>query len=64
VEALHLKTVEPERVSTTFYVNPLVAVFAGWLMAHEPVTLQMIIAAVVILLGVLMINLRVPKYPK
>lgn len=56
-----LKTVEPAKVSTNFYVNPVVAVFAGWLVVNETVTLQMIIAALVILLGVAVINIRLPR---
>ena len=36
------KTVEPAKVGTNFYVNPVIAVFAGWLVAGETVTLQMV----------------------
>ena len=57
-----LKTVEPAKVSTNFYVNPVIAIFAGWLVADEPVTLQMVIAAGVILLGVAVINIRLPRF--
>ncbi|GIK63922.1 MAG: drug/metabolite exporter YedA [Chloroflexota bacterium] len=55
-----LKTVEPAKVSTNFYVNPVIAVFMGWLLADENVTLFMIIATVVILLGVAVINIKLP----
>lgn len=53
-----LKTVEPAKVSTNFYVNPVIAVFAGWLVGGETVTVQMLIAAGVILLGVAVINIK------
>ncbi len=55
-----LKTVEPARVSTNFYVNPVIAVFMGWLVADENVTLPMIIATIVILAGVAVINTKLP----
>ena len=56
-----LKTVEPAKVSTNFYVNPVIAVFVGWLVAGETVTLQMVVAAGVILLDVAVINTRLPE---
>ena len=33
-----LKAVSPAKASTYAYVNPIVAVFLGWAIAHEPVT--------------------------
>jgi drug/metabolite transporter (DMT)-like permease len=56
-----LKTVEPAKATTNFYVNPVVAVFAGWLVLDEAVTTTMILAALVILLGVAVIQSRLPK---
>jgi len=56
-----LKTVEPAKVSTNFYVNPVIAVFAGWLLGGEEVTVQMLIATAVILLGVAVINIKLPS---
>ena len=53
-----LKTVDPAKVSTNFYVNPVVAVFAGWLILGETVTLSTLAAAVVVLLGAAVINTR------
>jgi drug/metabolite transporter (DMT)-like permease len=38
--------------STYAYVNPVVAVFAGWAFAGEPVTARMLLAAAVLLTGV------------
>jgi drug/metabolite transporter (DMT)-like permease len=44
------------RVSTYAYVNPVVAVFLGWLLADEPVTPRVAIAAAVIVSGVAVIT--------
>ena len=56
-----LKTVEPAKVGTNFYVNPVIAVLVGWLVAGETVTPPMVIAATVILLGVAVINTAVSR---
>lgn len=48
------------QVGTYAYVNPVVAVLLGWLLAGEPFTARQILALTVILCGVLLINL--PKY--
>jgi drug/metabolite transporter (DMT)-like permease len=40
------------RVSTYAYVNPIVAVFLGWLLLHETIDLTMIIGAAVIIVSV------------
>lgn len=39
-----LQVSTPARLSTTSYVNPIVAVFLGWLLASEPVSLRTFIA--------------------
>lgn len=56
-----LKTVEPAKVGTNFYVNPVIAVLVGGVIAGETVTLPMVIAAAVILLGVAVINATLPR---
>jgi drug/metabolite transporter (DMT)-like permease len=43
-------------VGTYAYVNPVVAVFLGWLIADEQITIQQIIALIVILAGVVLVN--------
>ena len=43
-------------VGTYAYVNPVIAVFLGWLIAHETITRQQIIALFVILSGVILVN--------
>lgn len=52
-----LKVTTPARVSTYAYVNPVVAVLLGWLMADEPLTPRMLIASVVIVGAVAMITM-------
>lgn len=52
----------PALVGTYAYVNPVVAVFLGWLIAGEAITQQQIIALVVILTGVILVNFS--KEPK
>ena len=51
-----LKTVSPEKVATSTYVNPIIALFLGWYFLNEQITLQSIIAAIVLLTGVYFIN--------
>ncbi len=45
----------PARVGSYAYVNPVVAVFLGWALAAEPVTSRTIVAAAIILTGVVLI---------
>lgn len=52
-----LLSIRPASVVGTFaYVNPVVAVFLGWLVLDEQISKQQIIALVVILAGVIMVN--------
>ena len=53
-----LKTVSPEKVATNTYVNPIVAMFLGSYFLNEPISLQSIAAAGVLLTGVYFINTR------
>jgi len=46
----------PSRVSTYAYVNPVVAVFLGWAIAGEPLTLRTVIAAAIIIGAVALIT--------
>lgn len=48
--------VAPAKVATYAYVNPVVAVFLGWLLASEPLTPRTLGAAAIIILAVVMIN--------
>jgi drug/metabolite transporter (DMT)-like permease len=46
----------PAKATTYAYVNPLVAIGLGWALAGEPVTARVLLAAAVILAGVVMIT--------
>lgn len=50
-----LKKSTATRVATYAFVNPVVALFLGWLFVSEAITLRTIIAAVVILTAVLLV---------
>ena len=51
-----MKHSTPAKVSTYAYVNPIVAVFLGWLILHEPVSPRIFVAAGVIIAGVALIT--------
>ncbi|MAP54433.1 EamA family transporter [Altibacter sp.] len=51
-----LKVVSPEKVATSTYVNPIIALLLGWYFLDEQITLQSILAAVILLTGVYFIN--------
>ncbi|QCX38888.1 EamA family transporter [Aureibaculum algae] len=51
-----LKNVSPEKVATSTYVNPIIALLLGWYFLDEQITKQSIIAAIVLLTGVYFIN--------
>ncbi|MEL0456335.1 EamA family transporter [Flavobacteriaceae bacterium SZ-1-7] len=51
-----LKEVSPEKVATSTYVNPIIALILGWYVLNETITMQSIIAAIVLLTGVYFIN--------
>jgi drug/metabolite transporter (DMT)-like permease len=50
----------PARVSTYAFVNPVVAVFLGWIVLNEPVTPRTMIAAAMIVGAVALITLASP----
>jgi drug/metabolite transporter (DMT)-like permease len=51
-----LNNVTPAMATTYAYVNPVVAVFLGWLIAGEPLTRRMLLAAAVIVSSVILIT--------
>lgn len=53
-----LQMVSPEKVATSTYVNPIIALLLGWYFLNEQITLQSIIAAAVLLTGVYFINTK------
>lgn len=53
-----LKEVSTEKVSTSAYINPIIAIILGWYVLDEVITLQTSIAACILLTGVYFINTR------
>ncbi|RUA16360.1 MAG: EamA family transporter [Flavobacteriia bacterium] len=53
-----LKAVSPEKVATSTYVNPIVALILGWYFLDEQITVQSIFAATILLTGVYFINTK------
>lgn len=53
-----LKVTTPARASTYAYVNPVIALFLGWAVGGETLTGRMLLAATVIVLGVVIITTR------
>jgi drug/metabolite transporter (DMT)-like permease len=51
-----MKHSTPAKVSTYAYVNPVVAVFLGWLVLHETVSPRIFVAAAIIIAGVAIIT--------
>jgi drug/metabolite transporter (DMT)-like permease len=53
-----LKVVSPEKVATSTYVNPVIALLLGWYFLDEQITGQSIAAASILLTGVYFINTK------
>ncbi len=53
-----LRVISPEKVATSTYVNPIIAMFLGWYFLDEQLTIQSITAAIVLLSGVYFINTK------
>ena len=53
-----LKNVSTEKVATSAYINPIIAMLLGWYVLDERLSLQSIIASAVLLTGVYFINSR------
>ena len=53
-----LKNVSKEKVATSAYINPIIAMLLGWYVLDERLSLQSIIASAVLLTGVYFINSR------
>jgi drug/metabolite transporter (DMT)-like permease len=59
-----LRVGSPTRAATYAYVNPVVAVFLGWLLASEPITPRTLLATLVIVGGVVLITSAKGGKPK
>lgn len=53
-----LRSVSPEKVATSSYVNPIIAMLLGWYFLKEEITTQSAVAALVLLTGVYFINTK------
>lgn len=53
-----LKKVSPDKVATSTYVNPIIALLLGWYFLEEVITTQSVVAAIVLLTGVYFINTK------
>lgn len=53
-----LKVVSPEKVATSTYVNPIIALLLGWYFLNENISVQSIVAAAILLTGVYFINTK------
>ena len=53
-----LKVVSPEKVATSTYVNPVIAMILGWYFLNETITSQSILAAAILLTGVYFLNTK------
>jgi drug/metabolite transporter (DMT)-like permease len=52
-----ISNISPAVVGTYTYVNPVIAIILGWLVAHETISFQQILALLIISSGVLLMNL-------
>ena len=53
-----LKRLRPTQISMLSYVNTGIAIFLGWLVLNEEITVKFIIAAILIITGVIIMNYR------
>lgn len=59
-----MKHSTPARVSTYAYVNPIVAVFLGWLILSEPIGPRTLVASAIIITAVAIITVQKNRGPK
>lgn len=58
-----LRTVHPSRAATYTYVNPVIALFLGWLVLSEPLTPLTLLAVLVIIVAVVLITAQRQQDP-
>ncbi|KPL16594.1 MAG: hypothetical protein AMS26_03975 [Bacteroides sp. SM23_62] len=56
-----ISRISPVIVGTYTYVNPIIALFLGWSVLHEAISIQQVIALLLILSGVVLINIYKSK---
>ncbi|HEU5400610.1 MAG TPA: EamA family transporter [Terriglobales bacterium] len=59
-----LKNVPTSKVATYAYVNPIVAVFLGWLVLHETIDLWILAGSFIIVVSVILVTGARPRTPE
>ncbi|WP_179472423.1 EamA family transporter [Chryseobacterium sp. H1D6B] len=59
-----LTKISPVQVSILAYINTIIAIFLGWLILNEAISVKFIMAAVLIILGVFIINYKPEMFRK
>ncbi|WHF53093.1 EamA family transporter [Chryseobacterium gotjawalense] len=59
-----LKRISTIQISILSYVNTIIAIFLGWLVLSEPISLQFIVAAALIITGVFITNYKPGMFKK
>ena len=57
-----LTKVSPDKVATSNYVNPVVALLLGWGLNNEEITPQSLLAATILIFSVFLINSKLTKF--
>jgi drug/metabolite transporter (DMT)-like permease len=58
-----LEHYSPTLVATHTYVNPIVAVLLGWLLAGEPLTLNVLLSAALVISAVMLVDRGIARLP-
>lgn len=53
-----LRIISPDKVATSTYINPIIALILGWYFLNEQITIQSMVAALILLTGVYFINTK------
>lgn len=59
-----LSKISPTQVSILSYINTIIAILLGWIILNEPITIQFIIAAFLIISGVFITNYKPGMFKK
>jgi drug/metabolite transporter (DMT)-like permease len=51
-----MRVASPTKISTYAYVNPIVAMLLGWAVADEEMSVRVLVAAAIVLAGVMLIT--------
>ena len=59
-----LTKISPVQISILAYINTLISIFLSWLILNEEISVKFIIAAILIILGVFIINYNPQMFKK